>query len=116
MILISILCYMNKKVGMHYIIQCYSIMQSVPFPSTQTDTYTAYVRSGCAYCSNLMEMFKKNNSLTIIINCDPYIRRNKSKFLEEMNSRIDGTWTTFPMVFYNGEFIGGFTETVQYLQ
>ncbi len=91
-------------------------MQSVPFPSTQTDTFTAYVRSGCSYCANLMEIFKNNHSSTIIINCDPYIRQNKPKFLEEMNSRLAVAWATFPMVFYNGVFIGGYTETIQYLQ
>lgn len=91
-------------------------MQNIPRPSTDENTFTVYVRSGCPYCTNLIAVLNKTNTPAIIINCDAYMRQNKEKFFEHMEQMIGHTWKTVPIVFLNRQFIGGYTETIPLLQ
>ena len=48
------------------------------------------------------------------IDCDDYIIEDKEKFLLFIKERVNKEYKTFPMVFNDGNFVGGFTETQDY--
>ena len=52
--------------------------------------------------------------LFVEIDCDDYIIEDKEKFLLFIKERVNKEYKTFPMVFNDGNFVGGFTETQDY--
>ena len=52
-----------------------------------------------------------NNFFLTVIPCDDYLLENKEEFLHIMEKKIGQFYKMFPMVFYEGKFLGGFTET-----
>lgn len=74
------------------------------------DMYTVYTKSGCPFCDKVKQLLNKEE--LDIIDCDRYIYENKEQFLEFIKLMTGGiSHKTFPIVFYKGDFIGGFTET-----
>ena len=49
-----------------------------------------------------------------MIDCDDYIIEDKENFLLFIKERVNKEYKTFPMVFNDGNFVGGFTETQDY--
>ena len=49
-----------------------------------------------------------------VINVDHLIEKNKKLFLENVEKIAETEVKTFPIVFYNGIFIGGFTESQEH--
>lgn len=81
---------------------------NVPRPTKHS--YTIYVRSNCAYCTKAKELLKNEDRTSLFINCDAYLAYNSQDFLNQMKNFIGHEYRTFPMIFKNGEFIGGYTE------
>lgn len=50
-----------------------------------------------------------------VIESDKYIRQNRDKFLEFVDKLSGKTPRTFPMIFLNKRFIGGYNETKAYI-
>jgi glutaredoxin len=76
--------------------------------------YTIYTKSNCPYCTKVKDLLQNVEPQPIIINCDDYLSSNdtKEEFLDFIKSINGGVaHRTFPMVFYKGKFIGGFTDT-----
>ena len=46
-----------------------------------------------------------------LMRCDEYLLENKEKFLDFIKTKAEKEYKTFPMVFLEGKFIGGFMET-----
>ena len=46
-----------------------------------------------------------------IIDCDDYLIEDKETFLIFINKLTKKDIKTFPMIFYKGDFIGGYNET-----
>ena len=82
-----------------------------PFPTG----FTIYSKSGCPNCNKVKLLLKEKNLLFSIIDCDEYILENKYFFLLFIKELINKEWKTFPIVFDNGKFIGGFTETTNFV-
>jgi glutaredoxin len=82
---------------------------NVPRPTKHS--YTIYVRSNCAYCVKAKELLQNEVRNPLFVNCDAYLAYNTQEFLNEMKEFIGYEYRTFPMVFKNGKFIGGYTET-----
>jgi glutaredoxin len=63
-------------------------------------------KEGCKHCDNAKKTLKdKNIEVEIeVINDD-----NKLVIYEELDN-ITGKYRFFPMIFYNGKFIGGYTD------
>ena len=69
-------------------------------------TYTVYTKSHCPACDKTKTLLPKAK----FINCDTY--------LEEADAFLDFIWSlpeadsvsTFPMIFKNGTYIGGYSE------
>ena len=45
------------------------------------------------------------------INTEPFLEEKKEEFLTFIQGLVGKPHRTFPMVFYNGKFVGGFIET-----
>jgi glutaredoxin len=84
-------------------------------PSQLPNKFTIYTKSGCIYCIKVKQLLSNHNFEYIEINCDSYLIHNKPLFLEFLQSYTHMEWKTFPFVFYKQNFIGGFTETQQYI-
>lgn len=71
--------------------------------------YTIYTKEKCIYCEKVKELLEKEEMK--IIPCDNYLLENKEKFLDFIEKKAGISYKTFPMVFLDEIFIGGFTET-----
>jgi len=77
--------------------------------------YTIYTRSGCPYCKMIMELLKHEDPPVDEINCDEYITHSKPHLFQFIKQIAGKEHKTFPAVFLDGEFIGGYTETKAFL-
>ena len=77
-----------------------------------SDNYTIYTKSGCPNCTKVKKLLETENPL--IIDCDEWLIEDKVGFLEFIREKAGKECKTFPMVFHNGKFIGGFDETVRF--
>jgi glutaredoxin len=75
------------------------------------NNYTIYTKSGCPNCTKVKKFLESENKKPLIIDCDEWLIEDKPAFLEFIREKAGKECKTFPMVFYNGEFIGGFDET-----
>lgn len=78
------------------------------------DEITVYSKSSCINCVKVKTLLKERGVKFTIINCDEYILEDKSAFLQYINLLVGREYKTFPMVFLNKTFIGGFNETEEY--
>jgi hypothetical protein len=47
---------------------------------------------------------------------EPFLVSQKEEFLAFIAAKAGTSYKTFPMVFHNGKFVGGFTETRRLLE
>jgi glutaredoxin len=78
------------------------------------NNFTIYSKSGCFNCRKVKDLLKSKNINYEIIDCDDYLLEDKEKFLLFIQSHSNIECKTFPMVFCNGHFIGGYTETKRF--
>jgi glutaredoxin len=76
--------------------------------------FTVYSKSGCPNCTKVKKLLIEKKLFFVEINCDDYIIEDKEKFLLFIKERVNKEYKTFPMVFNDGNFVGGFTETHDY--
>jgi len=85
------------------------------FPTPSSDGYTIYSKSGCSFCVKVKELLVSNNMPFTEIQCDSFLTVTvKEPFLAHIKKLANKEYRTFPMVFFHGIFIGGYTETKQY--
>jgi glutaredoxin len=72
--------------------------------------FTIYSKSGCINCIKFKKLLKEQNIFFLEINCDELLIENKANFLLFISEKAKKEYKTFPMVFFNGEFIGGYNE------
>lgn len=84
----------------------------VPPPSSLG--YTIYTKSDCIFCTRVKELLQNDSPL--IISCDSFLQEDRDEFLRQMAIHTVQPYQLFPMVFYNSSFLGGFSETKDYLQ
>ena len=78
--------------------------------------FTIYSKSGCVNCRKVKDLLKSANLEYEIIDCDDYILEEKENFLLFIQSYSISEWKVFPMIFYDGKFIGGLSETHNFLK
>jgi glutaredoxin len=81
-----------------------------------TDTYSIYTKMGCIYCDRAKNALIENRIGFFLVECDDYLKKNKTEFLEEMKTYTHRVYRTFPMVFYKGDFLGGYVELKAHLE
>jgi len=72
--------------------------------------YTIYSKSGCINCTKIKKLLLEKNIFFLDVQCDDFLIENKEHFLLFINERAQKECKTFPMIFYNGEFVGGYNE------
>lgn len=83
---------------------------------SKTTQYTIYSKSGCPNCKKVKELLETQKITFTIIDCDEYLIESKSEFLNFIQELTSREWKTFPIVFNNDEFVGGYTDTKVYLE
>ena len=78
--------------------------------------YTIYSKSGCPFCTKVKKLLVDVMPAALIIDCDEYLITDKEDFLEFIKQMAGKKHKTFPMIFHNGDFIGGFTETKAFFE
>ena len=73
--------------------------------------FTIYSKSGCLQCSRAKTLLQDNKLDFIVVDCDEYIIEDKPSFLLFMNSITCRDVRAFPIIFNNGAYIGGYSET-----
>jgi glutaredoxin len=86
------------------------------FEEPLENKFTIYSKSGCINCRKVKDLLKSWGFDYEIIDCDDYLLEDKVNFLSFIKSYSIVDWKSFPMVFYNGKFIGGLNETQSYLE
>ena len=85
-----------------------SITKPITIPIPQKKGYTIYTKDGCAYCNLAKQLL--NIYTPTIIDCNDLYLDNKTGFFEKMMDYTKKTHKTFPLIFHNGAFIGGYSE------
>ena len=73
--------------------------------------FTVYSKSECSYCTKVKRLLFDKQIFFLDVSCDEYLLEDKEKFLSFIKVKANKEYRTFPMVFKDGKFIGGFTET-----
>ena len=76
--------------------------------------FTIYSKSNCSYCIKVKKLLLDKQIFYLDISCDEYLLENKEEFLLFIKQQANKEYKTFPIVFKDGKFIGGFTETQYY--
>ena len=79
------------------------------FPEPVADGFTVYTKEDCKFCSLVKELLADEEVVFIV--ADAYLDR-KEEFFEALGC----TQRTFPVVFFDGILVGGFTETLKMLR
>jgi glutaredoxin len=92
-----------------------SMIKNFTYPNDKL--WTIYTKSNCDYCTKVKKLLKLNDISCVVVDSDEYIQDTKSKelFLSQMEYIIGKKYRTFPMVFNGTNFIGGFTDTENYI-
>ena len=81
------------------------------FEGPNDSEFTIYSKSGCQNCLKVKILLKEKGMDFNIIDCDDYLIEDKETFLIFINKLTQKDIKTFPMIFYKGDFIGGYNET-----
>lgn len=79
----------------------------------QEHGYTIYTKKDCSFCDKSKKLLDDEKYTYSIFHCDDILVKNRIDFLTFMSTYT--TQKTFPYIFYNGEFIGGYQELLQHL-
>jgi len=85
------------------------------FPLPSSNTFTIYSKSGCLYCHKVKQLLDDYYKSYTTINCDEYLVDDREQFLSFLKEKSGKECKTFPIVFHNEKYIGGYMDTVEYL-
>ena len=80
------------------------------FEKPSKTQFTIYSKSGCPNCLKMKCLLREKQLEFNIINCDEYIIEDKDAFLFFISEVAKHPCKYFPMIFYQGDFIGGYKE------
>jgi len=91
----------------------------IPWP--QKNGWTLYGRSSCPYCQGALNLLKKRNAPLYFIDLETQHidKQNLLNFLRmEVNpkNQLLKAHETVPLIFHNGQFIGGYSQLMKILQ
>ena len=101
--------YLLRKYYMGLSLAIVYMNMNIPHPANRS--YTIYSKSGCIYCTKAKELLQNEHIPPLVVNCDEFLLENKEEFLNQMKKLIGREYKTFPMIFKNGIFLGGYMET-----
>lgn len=73
-----------------------------------------YSKSGCPNCLKLKTTLRDKSLLYIDVNCDDYLvePEDKETFISFIREKSSISLHTFPIVFFDGVYIGGYKEAL----
>jgi len=74
--------------------------------------FTIYSKPSCVNCIKAKKLLKENKIEFKEIMCDEYLLEDKEKFLEFIKNLSKKECKFFPIIFFDGNFIGGYYETL----
>ena len=77
-------------------------------PSPLKKGYTIYTKTGCAYCTLAKQLLTSSKHMIYL--CDDLYIEDKDAFFNSMQEYTKRSHKTFPLIFNNGEFMGGYSE------
>lgn len=80
------------------------------YPLPNDNIITLYTKNNCRYCIAAKNLLIKNNIKHEIINCDNFLLENRDKLVDFLTKTAKIEIKTFPVIFYNKNYIGGYTE------
>jgi hypothetical protein len=84
-------------------------------PSPNEIGFTMYTKKNCPYCVNSKIILTNTKANFRIIECDDFLEINRTAFLDSMRKKTGRDYRTFPMIFENDSFIGGYSELQSYI-
>jgi glutaredoxin len=85
------------------------------FTEPKPNGFTVYSKSCCPNCKNVKALLKEKNIDFFLIDGDEYLIEHRDQFLSFMKEKTGQEIKKFPMIFHDGKFIGGFNETLKYI-
>ncbi len=79
----------------------------------QEKGYTMYTKQDCSFCIKAKKLLDNDEVKYTIFYCDDILVKNRVDFLTMMSTYT--TQKTFPFIFHDGVFIGGYNELLQHL-
>lgn len=77
-------------------------------------------KSGCPACDKVKDLLSRNGNgygNVVVENCDAFLTGEaREPFLARAKEITKLTTVRFPMVFHNGLFVGGYADTVKYIE
>ena len=84
-------------------------------PPPSSNSFTVYTKQNCPYCVKAKTILSNTNTQFQVVECDVFLEIDKTAFLDTMRQRTGRDYRTFPMIFDNGVFVGGYSELQSYL-
>jgi glutaredoxin len=76
-----------------------------------------FSKSGWINCDRVISFLTEYDIEYSVVKCDDYLTRDREAFLRSMTELTGGiTPKVFPMVFIDGKYLGGFRETIEYIE
>lgn len=88
------------------------------FEPPSENQFTVYSKSGCHNCVKIKNVLKEYSDTYSYntVDCDEYLIEDKENFIEFMKTLSGKEIKTFPIIFFDKKYVGGYTETVNYIQ
>jgi len=83
------------------------------FPIPDVSGVVVYGKTGCSFCDKVKALLTGYAYEYKYIDCDEYIPQRRDAFYEFIEGITGRQYRTFPMVFFYGKFIGGYTDTIK---
>ena len=77
--------------------------------------FTIYSKSGCKNCSEIKNYLTSKNYIFTEVNCDENLIEDKEGFLTIMEYLCGEPVKIFPILFFDGKFIGGYNKAMSYI-
>jgi glutaredoxin len=86
-----------------------------PLPNV-SDIWTIYSINPCPYCRKAKELLTTQGEKFALINCNDYKKNNREEFLQFICDLTQTEHKTFPIIFHEGKFIGGYDKLCIYYE
>jgi len=84
------------------------------FPVPNPTGFTVYAKTNCSYCAKVKFLLETLEYSYTAVNCDEFLAE-KEAFLTFVQSIAGKDHKTFPIVFFDGQYIGGYDDTQRFI-
>lgn len=75
--------------------------------------FIIYSKTNCPDCDKVKNLLSKEEHT--IINCDKLLKNNRDEFIKSMELKTHRPFKSFPAVFLDDVYIGGYRDVLEYL-